>query len=277
MKTRRGFVYIATGEGYVAEAVQSAARLKEVMPGETVCLITDVPPKNGSPFDLVIETADCVRGPIDKLLATQAPFEEVMFLDSDTYAVSDFSDAFDILQGFDMALLQEVKRGWHYELPGVPRVFAEFNTGVIVFRNSPEVREFFAEWRRQYEALRDKIPVPNANQPSFRKALFHSSLRVAPLPSEYHFLSDTPNYVMWDAKLIHGRRGGVEVDRMVNRLMGGRAYVPYLGVIGPYLGKMALLKTAAGLLRSIAKCLVSPPADISQRAPLKWWPDTPAR
>jgi hypothetical protein len=267
-------VYVATGEGYVQEALRSATRLKAVMPNEKVCLITDVRPPATAVFDEIIETRNCVRGPIDKVLAVEAPFDDVIFVDTDTYAVSDLTGVFDVLKGFDFALLHETRRGWDYELPDVPRAFSEYNTGVVAFRNSPEVKEFFREWRTQFDAMKSILPVPNTDQPSFRRTIFHSKLRIATLPSEYHFLSDSPNYVMWDAKLIHGRRGGAEVDQVVNSLMGCRVYVPHLGVIGAYEGRKGLIKSGAKLLKNVARCFVTPPADLSQRAPAKWWPDT---
>lgn len=236
----RGFVYVATGEGYVREAIRSARSLKRVMPEEKVCLITDLRPQE-SCFDLVLDAEEPVHAPIDKLQAVRAPFERVMFVDTDTHFVADVSEVFDLCARFDLAVLPDLRRGWNYPLPGVPRTFPEFNTGVMLFTNSPKIHEFFNVWRSEYKSLKPNLPVPKNDQPSFRKTLFHSDLRVAPLPSEYHFLSDCPNSIMWDARLIHGRSDYQTVEREVNRELGSRVYIPGLGVYRGFHGRKSML------------------------------------
>src|SRR5207244_3989252 len=112
--------------------------------------------------------------PIDKTLAIEAPYERLVFLDTDTRAFGDLLPLFDLLDRFDLAALQDVNRGWNYTLPDVPLPFTEFNTGVIAFRKGPAVEKFFSEWRANHEQLKASGFVND--QPAFRRTAYHSPL-----------------------------------------------------------------------------------------------------
>src|SRR3954468_15439889 len=174
----QGFVYVATGTGYIAEAIRSAESLQRHHPNIPICLITDQATSTTIPFTTVIRPRGPVEHkPIDKLLAVEAPFERCVFLDTDTFVLDDLSAIFALLDRFEIAAHQDVNRGWNYQLPDVPLAFSEFNTGVIGFRNEPGVHDLFSEWRRNYGVLRTEFGFIN-DQPAFRRTLFHSPLRV---------------------------------------------------------------------------------------------------
>lgn len=261
-----GFVYVATGAGYVREAIVSATSLKAAMPRANVCLITDTPLATAHPFDTVVVRADVCFGPIDKTLAIHAPYQRAVFLDTDTLITSDLCDIFPIVDSFDIAALPETKRGWYYELPGVPRVFAEFNTGVIVFRQTDGVRAFFDDWAAKYRELNHP-----SDQPAFRLAVWQSTLRVAPLPSEYHFLGNVPNYVMWEAKLIHARGDIQDIARQVNRVLGPRTFMPDLGVMQAHHGRRAWTRQMFRTFWRMARFAIATPRDSAGLNPGKWW------
>lgn len=230
-----GFVYVATGAAYVAEACASARSLRTRMPQARVALITDLPPPDDRLFTQILVRTDVCHRPIDKLLCWEAPFERCVFLDSDTHVSGDLSDLFSLLDTFDLAVAPETLRGLHYTLPGVPGAFSEFNTGVIAFRRNAAVADFFRSWRTDYETLladRDFV----SDQPSFRWSAFRSTLRIAPLPSEFHFIALTPNYAMWQVRLVHGRKNPAALAEAMNRRLGARAYVPGLGAIAAFQG-----------------------------------------
>jgi len=249
-----GFVYVATGAGYVREALASVRSLRAAMPAARVALITDAPPgpADAALFETVIVRTDIQRRPIDKLLAWEAPFERCVFLDSDTHVCGDLSDLFALLDGFDLAAAPETLRGLHYTLPGVPGAFHEFNTGVIVFRHTPAVAAFFQSWRTNYEQLLAAHGFVS-DQPAFRWTAFRSGVRIAPVPSEYHFIALTSNYTMWDVRLVHGRDDPAAVARELNSRLGARAYVPGLGRVEAYQGRkhwfLQLLRLLARGLR----------------------------
>lgn len=263
-----GFVYVATGAAYVAEACASARSLHACMPEARVALITDQPPPDDGLFTHVLVRTDVCHRPIDKLLCWEAPFARCVFLDSDTHVSGDLSDLFRLLDAFDLAVAPETLRGLHYSLPGVPGAFSEFNTGVIAFRRTPAVANFFRSWRTDYETLlADRGFV--SDQPSFRWAAFRSALRIAPLPSEFHFIALTPNYTMWHVRLVHGRQNPAAVAEAMNHRLGARAYVPGLGAIAAFQGYRHWLGQSVRLLwRSLQVAFVSlrrtPPAPTEQ-------------
>ena len=129
-----GFVYVATGSGYLEEAQRSAASLRRWNPGYPICLVTDNALPETELFDDVVFRTDAEHKPIDKLLAIHCPYERAVYLDTDTRVFGDLSPPLALLERFDLAANQDVNRGWYYELPDIPVAFPEFNTGVIAYR-----------------------------------------------------------------------------------------------------------------------------------------------
>jgi len=208
--------------------------------------------------------------PVDKLLALEAPYTRCLFLDTDTFALDDLSPIFALLDRFDLAALQDVNRGWNYQLPDVPVTFSEFNTGVLAFRRDAKLRELFQDWRTRYDALRQTYGFVN-DQPAFRQALYHSTLRVAPLPNEFHFLGNFPNSTLWKVRLLHARGDYAKIGRDVNEVLGGRAYIPNVGVVPAYAGRRSWVKSTWQTFRRMAWLCLRAPADSAASNPRKWW------
>lgn len=270
----RGFVYVATGTAYLAEAQRSAASLRRHHRDIPICLVTDRAPADRTPFDEIMLRADAQQKPIDKLLAWHCPYERAVFLDTDTCIFGDLSPLFDLLDRFDLAVLQDVNRGWSYELPGVPACFTEFNTGVIAFRRTPGVGAFFANWRRNHEHLGRTGGFVN-DQPAFRQTLYASDLRVAPLPSEFHFLANFPNALLWKVRLIHARGNLEEMARQIDERLGCRVFIPEVGVVTRFAGRRRWLGETWRTAWRMARLLWRPPADSAAANPGKWWLDPP--
>jgi hypothetical protein len=270
MSANRAFVYVATGEAYGAEAMRSAESLRRWHAEARIVLVTDVPPGTSTPFDDVcVPSGPIEHTPIDKVLAYGVPAERIVFLDTDTFVLDDLSPIFDLLDRFDLAVLQDVNRGWNYQLPGVPLTFSEFNTGVIGFRKSPAMESFFHEWRAEYERLR-KDPGFVSDQPSFRSVLYRSDLRVAPLPSEFHFLANYPNAALWNVRLIHGRGDYAQMAALANETLGLRAYVPELGVVTRFQGRKKLLGELCRFMRRAMRLMVSGSKHLQAGHPTGW-------
>jgi hypothetical protein len=112
---------------------------------------------------------------------------------------------------------------------GVPAAFLEFNGGVIAFRKSDALEKTIAEALTWAERLKEK-----RNQPPFRIALFHSDLRIAPLPQEYNCRIATYGYLTGTARILHGRLPGAPVPmrtedferaaRVLNRVTAPRVF-----------------------------------------------------
>lgn len=224
-----GFVYVATGPKYVAEAVESAGTLKRVMPAARVCLISDAPPD--PVFDDYVRLDCPAYGFQDKLHMHRAPYDRAVFLDSDVFVGADISDLFALLDTHDLAARQESYPGWDYTLPGVPACFPEYTTGLIAFRRSAAAAEFFRAWERAYAELAGRGPRFVPDQPSFRYALFHSAARHCCLPIEYHLQGEMGGFVYWEVKVVHSRRRPDRQAAALNRRLGPRFYDPVAGVI----------------------------------------------
>lgn len=241
----RCFVYVATGSSYCNEAVHSAYSLKEHHPDIPICIICDAA-LSDPVFDLVLEHPDPAGTFVDKLAMHIVPYEKVVFIDSDTLILDSIADLFTLLDKFDIAATQETLRGWDYKLDGIPDCFPEFTTGLIAFRRTPEVIDFFAAWQAAYQDLKDNFihayRTFDEDQPSFRKALFWSDLRLTVIPSEYQFVINYPNYLMWKARLLHGRGDLAALAGEINRTPGARVFFPDLGVYGAYRGRLQALK-----------------------------------
>lgn len=85
----RGIIYIVTGQKFVEEACRSAASVKQCMPDILITICSDIP-LNSPLFDQVMAITNPMYGVEDKILITaNSPYQETLFLDSDTYAADD--------------------------------------------------------------------------------------------------------------------------------------------------------------------------------------------
>ncbi|MBK6621199.1 MAG: hypothetical protein IPG32_10080 [Saprospirales bacterium] len=255
MKDERGFVYVATGKGYVAEAVHSAKQLKKIHPDIPICLVADKMQEDVSVFDdlILLEEGEATYTPIDKVHCVRCPYREAVFLDSDTWAANKIDELFGILTKFDLALLPENKRGWNYHLPGVPRPFAEFNTGVIVFRND------------EGRAKPEKRPAQFPLRPLELRSAGGAHPERIPFPGQRIEL----HHVGSPADTRPGRPG--KIAALVNKRMGSRVYIPQIGAITGFTGKWDWIKKLLPFAFRGLSVVWKKRKDTAKLAPKKWW------
>ncbi|MCS4191520.1 hypothetical protein GGP51_003016 [Salinibacter ruber] len=229
-------MFSATGDQYVAEAVQSARRLRELHAEEVgIALFTGRTDVEG-PFTHVLSLDPPSHDRTDKIGAMLAsPFEETIFLDTDTYAVENLSEIFDLLSVFDIAaahapgrVKREGETGWHvYYAEDVPTSFPAYNTGVVGFKRNRHVKNLFQRWLNRYKEACCEADRQVQDQPAFREVLFHSSdLRIATLPPEYNCRLNVSGYVNGRVKLLHGRSSSLSaVSKSINRTTNKRIYL----------------------------------------------------
>lgn len=244
---KNGFVYAASGEKFIAEAVQSAHSVRRHHPDAAICLISDREVSD-KVFTEVHVNPEARGSGRDKLDMDLCPYDRAVFLDTDTMVTGNLSELFELLERYDLAVYQETS-GYHYKLPDVPYAFPEFNSGVIAFRRTPEVLAFFEDWKRLYVEMKPESG-RHWDQPSFRRAVYLSTLRVACLPPEFNVMPYNPAFLMTGAKILHGRTWAhlERLEKWVNAQTGPRVYVPKLGCVGPVdrmsLGKILRLWAA---------------------------------
>lgn len=229
--TSQGVVYIATGEQFVHEALQSARSVKKHMPDLPVTLFTDlaelkhdVPEPVNSVVILESVTNSC-RDKIQPL--TDSPYEKTLFLDTDTYLCEPVYDLFDMLDQFDIALAQAPDR-YQYDLPHLPDCFTELNSGVIVYRKNQSVVELLNQWQETFEQMLEEDSGSYRDQHSLRDALYRSTVRFFVLPPEYNFRTICPNFAgkHCSVKIIHGRHADMEkVAARLNSSLGARVFL----------------------------------------------------
>ncbi|MFB6294866.1 MAG: hypothetical protein ABEI97_03835 [Candidatus Nanohaloarchaea archaeon] len=199
----RGAVYFAVGEQYLEEAKASARSVKEHSALD-ITLFTD---QNiaGEPFDDVVQVdsdrpllnvIDCLR---------RTPYDRTLFLDTDTYVAADISPVFDLLERYDICLAHAPN--WkamadYGSLWGeAPETFPLFNTGVVLYRDTPEVIDLFARWEDLYE----ENFADTTDQISFRAALWESDASVGTLQPNFNCFYKFPGWVNGRVRVLHGR------------------------------------------------------------------------
>ncbi|WP_136975567.1 hypothetical protein [Synechococcus sp. GEYO] len=197
------------------------------MSGLPTVVFTDLPDqaKEMGVFDQVFRHASPVGGYRDKILPLlNLPFQQTLYLDSDTRILAPIKDIFDSASNSHFAAAHAPVRkpsGWNDE--AIPSIFPEFNSGVILLRRSFRQRLLIKRWLRLYDHLALNRG-QTWDQASLRSALWwmitHTYLRVCVLPSEANLRITKP----WIAGkgisvyILHGRIPEAEMSEFLHYL-----------------------------------------------------------
>jgi hypothetical protein len=187
----RGVLYIATGKKYVEATINSARTVRDRCPGLEIHLYTD--PKSYTEFGFAdspqpFTTISKIDNPhrrskVDYICRT--PYDRTLYLDSDTAVNSNIEDIFRVLDRFDIALAHAHHRNTDTSLSAwrvnIPDAFPQFNSGVMLFRTTPEVLQLLRGWSSAFQESGARH-----DQPTLRELLWLSNLRIATLPPEYN-------------------------------------------------------------------------------------------
>lgn len=239
----RGIVYVAWGETYVAEAVASAKQVRRVMQTPIVLITADEAVETQGVFDKIIVTP-FNRTYRDKILMALAPFDRVIFLDSDTFVLESLDQLFHMLERFDV-VYQASAPSTHYTLPDVPMLaLEEPSAGIIAWRRNDATRRFFEQWAADYDEQERANGNGAWDQRSMRSALWRSEVNLYALGRDWQLYSFEAGIAMNKVRMVHGRgRPATDAIASCNRRIGPRAYVPGIGFFrvwgatpGDYLG-----------------------------------------
>lgn len=206
---------MATGTAHVAAARSAAESVRRTNPGLAVGLFGDGTDP-GPAFDWTAAIPDPhARSKVDCLART--PFAETLYLDNDVRVMVDLGDLFRMLERFDLAAAQVVRghlATYRRTLAvHVPDAFPQVNSGVMLYRATPDVLRFLGDWGAAYRAGGGGM-----DQRSLREALWLSDLRLAVLPPHYncrrwtwlqHWLSRRPPPVVLHTNRFHPSKGGI--------------------------------------------------------------------
>jgi hypothetical protein len=128
------------------------------------------------------------------------PYEQNLYIDADTYVCDELDEIYDLLDRFDLAAAYGF--GIEQTESDIPMSFPELNTGVLVYEDTAQVRELFNNWQERYK--KDTELGISANQPSFRRSVYHSSIDFSVLPKIYNCRTPFSGVLNEKAKIIHG-------------------------------------------------------------------------
>ncbi len=215
-----GYLYAVTGLAHRREAIVSATRLRKVAPNAKITLVTSEPEALGDhPFDEVrrrqaspaMTTSPMTEGfrYVIEAIAEGLPYERTVFLDSDTWAISNPGGLFGLSRFGDVAAALEPNA--HYEgpviatdrpMPAAPR----YNTGVILLTDRPAVRHMLADWLERFiTRLTDGTHDFETDQRTFAEATLASDVRMVPLENNWNFRTPFFMTVSGQVVILHGR------------------------------------------------------------------------
>lgn len=201
-------MYIATGEQYLREANVSVESVRRYNPDIEVCMMTDVP-EQATTFDHVISVDEPKYSFGDQIrYLEQSPFERSLYLDTDCLVNDDIRPMFDVLDNYDLGIVHSQGHGT-WDDSDVPPVFPSFNSGVMLYRMNTRFLEFCDRWREIYKKERD-MTATYRNEPSLRRAIYMSDIRVCILYPEFNFVYNSPGHAVGRVKIIHGRLADVD-------------------------------------------------------------------
>ncbi|MXR50427.1 hypothetical protein GRX03_02240 [Halovenus sp. WSH3] len=198
--TERGIIYVAMGRNFVEEAILSAESVQEQNSQIPITIFTDRE-IDEEVFDNVVVVDDPEYGFRDKINYLQrSPYDKTIFLDTDTYVTGDVSDLFALLDRFDIGAAHnnDHQKREADDMQSVPESFPEYNTGVLAFRTDA-MQQLSKKWNEFYSVDQSH------DQPSFRKAVYESDIRLATIPPEYNCLFRYPGHAVGEVKIFHGR------------------------------------------------------------------------
>ncbi len=179
----RGVLYVATGAAHLGAARASAASVRRSNPGLATAVFTDIAEPAGA-FDIVLPVEGAhARSKVDCM--HRSPFDETLYLDSDTRVFGPLDDLFPLLERFELAgahvaapHVRGYQKQWRHQ---VPPSFPQLNSGVLLYRGSAEVRAFLSAWRDAFHAAGFKT-----DQVTLRDLLWASEIRFAVLLPRYN-------------------------------------------------------------------------------------------
>lgn len=200
----KGIIYIASGSKYIKQAINSAESVRKYHPNLPITLFTNENPENDI-FDNIVHLDYDLTEKGDSILTEEhIVYEKNLFLDADTRVCGDISEIFDILERFQIVAAHNEARSWYHSSIykkhniNIPESFPEYNTGVLGYTDSSQVRSLFESWSNYHSEFGY-----NRNQPAFRLALYNSSLRLGTLPPEYNFMTHTVGFASGNVKILH--------------------------------------------------------------------------
>jgi Nucleotide-diphospho-sugar transferase len=199
--THRGAIYCATDHPiYLEAALISAIAFRQLNPTIPVTILCDQPlaakiavPDNGITMIIISPEADgdFQSRQLKTQLASRSPYIETLYIDSDILPLKPIAPIWDYLAQSDMAMAHDrlptigecdhvalVERT--YTLATLPASTTHYNSGVMLWRDTPAVQALFQTWQQEWGQFRKQ------DQLALVRALARRPLPIAQLPVNYN-------------------------------------------------------------------------------------------
>lgn len=122
----------------------------------------------------------------------ESPYENTLYLDCDVKIVGPILESFRIMERFDLAATHDLirkdpKKSIKYpDYAKIPDGFSEFGGGVLMFRKSPAVENFFKVWQKNFDKWFE-LTGEVRDQPALRVSIWEcEDLKFYVLPPEFN-------------------------------------------------------------------------------------------
>ena len=200
----RGVIYCATtSSNYLEAALISAIALRQLEPTLPITVISEQPLLQALPLSdygitprLILPDELNHSGPfLSRAIKTQllrfSPYQETLFLDADILPIRPIRHLWEYLAYGDLAMVSDrnptVDQCDHiaqvekdYTLQLVPGHTAQFNSGVMLWRNTLSTQRLFQAWHHEWQQFQKQ------DQLALVRALRTMPLTVVPLPVTYN-------------------------------------------------------------------------------------------
>jgi hypothetical protein len=244
---RRGIVYACSHPDWIAETIRSAHSFARHMP--------DIERQFFAPADLLEKCRQDLGEAFTKVIALdrlayahrprfesmrRAELDRMILIDGDTLLLSPAYELFDALDQFDIAAAiapqlfhpDAARIGLYDMLPKVSMAIPEWNTGLLVVKDSERFRAFVPLWESLFDqCIRRGFQM---DQPSFRSAIATSGLRIATLANIYNFRANVEQVVRGKVRILHAHGDLPAIARTINATPALRHYQPDKSLIHGY-------------------------------------------
>lgn len=212
----RAIVYISVGNDFIKETRRSIESVNGQFPvvvctnhpGDFDCDTFKLPDRQYKYWFLD-------RCNYFNLILNELPYEQILFLDSDTYICDDLTDIFDVLKKFDIAGTQAIGRQT-LQRDDIPASFPELHCGMLAVNNNWMVKSLFKMW---FDIYKEKPGYYGNDQPAMREALWYNpDIKLGILPFEYCFRFRWGGLVSCPVKILHGKEYRISYERIARRI-----------------------------------------------------------
>lgn len=229
--SKRGVLYLASGgRSYLGELLTSLRSLRQHEPDLPATVFSRYALPAGTPCEHI--PFDTEHHPLKQkvLILQQSPYEETLFLDTDTTILAPIQPMFDHLTNHDFAVANMFLADWSVTPPKLLDLVKpnDYNTGVLLFNRSPATGAFLKKWADAVlpQDPKDMWAGHNCDQDYFNKivregAIEATGLRFTPLPNTIYnvrgcMVPEMKRQGIWkDARIFHHRTRSMKLRKML--------------------------------------------------------------